>query len=588
MWTDLLNKIPGWQRPDPPVYDLRTIRSPRLAGRALKLMTVLLEMPGIRGWLRPLLLAQVGLRAFRKYRPTAGPTPLPLHPPEPPAARVPTCTLAEYEAEFLKTYQPPATSHQPPEGGFRPESALDFHRAYLEERTSPLKVAQRLLDVIRNLEASAVPLRPLIEWDGENLLRQAQESAERYQQGRPAGLLDGVPVAVKDEFDLVPHPTRVGTQVLGTNAATQDATAVSRLRKAGALLFGKANMHEIGMGVTGFNPHHGTARNPYDPERYPGGSSSGSAVAVAVGLCPVALGADGGGSIRIPAALCGISGLKGTWGRVSMFGQAPLDWSVGHAGPLAATLSDLALAYGVLAGADENDPWTLRQPEVGLPRPETQLPDGLRVGVFVPWFEHAKPEVFRVCLGAVEMLQELGLERKEVEFRGLESARLAHLVSIASEMLSANAPHFRRKSRFGRDIRMNLSLAEHLSAADYVKAQRIRTEVMAALSGMFEEVDVLVTPTTARTAPPILPDVMAAGESDLTVQDELMRFVAPFNLTGHPALSVPCGYDPQGLPVGLQLVGRPWEESLLLRVGAALESRVTRTSPMLHHTLLSG
>jgi Asp-tRNA(Asn)/Glu-tRNA(Gln) amidotransferase A subunit family amidase len=584
MWADLLKKIPGWQRPEPPVYDLRTIRAPRLAGRALKLMAVLLELPGFRGWLRPVLLAQVGLRAFRKYRPNAGLTPLPLHSPEPPVLLLPSCSLTEYETALLQ-----AENRKPKtENGFQPESALDFHRAYLAGETTPLKVAQRLLDVIRNLEASAVPLRPIIEWDGENLLRQAQESMERYQQGRPAGLLDGVPVAIKDEFDLVPYPTRVGTQVLGTNVATRDATAVSRLRKAGALLFGKANMHELGMGVTGFNPHHGSARNPYDPERYPGGSSSGPAVAVAVGLCPVALGADGGGSIRIPAALCGISGLKATWSRVSSAGQFPLAWSIGHAGPLAATLSDLTLAYGVLAGADENDPWTQRQPEVNLPNPESKLPDGLRIGVFVPWFEHAKPEVFRVCLDAVETLQKLGLERKAVEFRGLEAARLAHLVAIASEMLSANAPHFRRKSRFGRDIRINLSLAEHLSATDYVKAQRVRTELMAALSKVFEEVDILITPTTARTAPPILPDVTTAGESDLTVQDELMRFVVPFNLTGHPALSVPCGYDPQGLPVGLQLVGRPWEEALLLRVGAALEAKVARTSPMLHHTLLSG
>ena len=584
MWADLLKKIPSWQRPEPPVYDLRTIRAPRLAGRALKLMAVLLELPGFRGWLRPVLLAQVGLRAFRKYRPNAGLTPLPLHSPEPPVLLLPSCSLTEYETALLQA----ENRKQKTENGFQPESALDFHRAYLAGETTPLKVAQRLLDVIRNLEASAVPLRPLIEWNGENLLRQAQESTERYQQGRPAGLLDGVPVAIKDEFDLVPYPTRVGTQVLGTNVATRDATAVSRLRKAGALLFGKANMHELGMGVTGFNPHHGSARNPYDPERYPGGSSSGPAVAVAVGLCPVALGSDGGGSIRIPAALCGISGLKATWSRVSSAGQFPLAWSIGHAGPLAATLSDLTLAYGVLAGADENDPWTQRQPEVNLPNPESKLPDGLRIGVFVPWFEHAKPEVFRVCLDAVETLQKLGLERKEVEFRGLEAARLAHLVAIASEMLSANAPHFRRKSRFGRDIRINLSLAEHLSATDYVKAQRVRTELMAALSKVFEEVDILITPTTARTAPPILPDVTTAGESDLTVQDELMRFVVPFNLTGHPALSVPCGYDPQGLPVGLQLVGRPWEEALLLRVGAALEAKVARTSPMLHHTLLSG
>ena len=584
MWADLLKKIPGWQRPEPPVYDLRTIRAPRLAGRALKLMAVLLELPGFRGWLRPVFLAQVGLRAFRKYRPNAGLTPLPLHSPEPPVLLLPSCSLTEYETALLQA----ENRKQKTENGFQPESALDFHRAYLAGETTPLKVAQRLLDVIRNLEASAVPLRPLIEWDGENLLRQAQESTERYQQGRPAGLLDGVPVAIKDEFDLVPYPTRVGTQVLGTNVATRDATTVSRLRKAGALLFGKANMHELGMGVTGFNPHHGSARNPYDPERYPGGSSSGPAVAVAVGLCPVALGSDGGGSIRIPAALCGISGLKATWSRVSSAGQFPLAWSIGHAGPLAATLSDLTLAYGVLAGADENDPWTQRQPEVNLPNPESKLPDGLRIGVFVPWFEHAKPEVFRVCLDAVETLQKLGLERKAVEFRGLEAARLAHLVAIASEMLSANAPHFRRKSRFGRDIRINLSLAEHLSATDYVKAQRVRTELMAALSKVFEEVDILITPTTARTAPPILPDVTTAGESDLTVQDELMRFVVPFNLTGHPALSVPCGYDPQGLPVGLQLVGRPWEEALLLRVGAALEAKVARTSPMLHHTLLSG
>jgi Asp-tRNA(Asn)/Glu-tRNA(Gln) amidotransferase A subunit family amidase len=232
-----------------------------------------------------------------------------------------------------------------PGPGYRFETVADFARAYRGGQLSPVDVARRLADACSSLDERDPAMQLLIAQDADDLMAQAEASAARFAAGEPLGVFDGVPVAVKDELDQVPYPTTVGTAFLGRESADEDATVAARFRAQGALLFGKTAMHEIGIGVTGLNPHHGTPRNPYDPGHFTGGSSSGPAAVVAAGLCPVAIGADGGGSIRTPAALCGISGLKATYGRISEHGAYPLCWSVGHVGPLAATVLDTALAY---------------------------------------------------------------------------------------------------------------------------------------------------------------------------------------------------------------------------------------------------
>lgn len=227
---------------------------------------------------------------------------------------------------------------------------------------TPLDVARRYLTAVAEGEADAAPLRAVVHLAEADLLAQAEAATARFERGEPLGPLDGVPIGVKDELDQVPHPTTVGTTFLARGPATADATVVARLREAGALLVGKLNMHEIGIGTTGLNPHLGTARNPCGPAHHTGGSSSGCGAAVAAGLCPIAVGADAGGSIRTPASLCGVVGLKATYGRVSEHGAFPLCWSMGHVGPLGATVRDVALGYLAMAGVDPHDGATAGQP----------------------------------------------------------------------------------------------------------------------------------------------------------------------------------------------------------------------------------
>ena len=305
-----------------PDYDLRSLDLPKLTGTALRAFAAALDSPLTRPILIPTLLKQGGFDRFKAARLEEPPTFYPLvHAAVPAAAPLPPAEL-----------EPALGSHVP---GVVFRTVRDYARAYRDGTITPEEVARRVLDAIAASDAGERPLRAFIASDREDVLGQARAAAARIRAGRPLSLLDGVPVAVKDEVDQTPYPTTVGTTFLGRGPCAEDATSVARLRVAGALLIGKANMHEIGINPNGANAHYGPARNPYDPARDSGGSSSGPAVAVAAGLCPVSLGADGGGSIRIPASLCGMVGLKPTFGRISEHGAAPLDWSVAHLGPSA-------------------------------------------------------------------------------------------------------------------------------------------------------------------------------------------------------------------------------------------------------------
>jgi len=558
------------------IYDLESVKLPKVGGRGLAAFVAALEGP-LSGALTGSLLKNAGVTAFREVL----------------FEEEPTWRPAFGSAAVAGPERPDPSAllaGEAPEGPGEP--AVTVRRlgaAYRAGRTDPVAVAGRVLEAIAASDAVGNrPLRAFVAVDRDEVMRQAEAAAERIRRGEPIGPLDGVPVAVKDEVDMTPYPTTVGTRFLGREPAERDATVVARLRAAGAVLVGKTNMHEIGIQPTGFNPHHGQARNPHDRDRDTGGSSSGSAAAVAAGLCPVAVGADGGGSIRIPASFCGVVGLKPTYGRVSEAGAAPLCWSVAHLGPIGATVEDVAVAYAVMAGPDPRDPGSLVQPPVGLPDPARESLEGVRVGIFRPWFEHAEAGVVETCRHAVGLLEAAGAVVRDVAVPELDTMRVAHAVTILSEMLAAMAPWYpERRKEFGLDSRVLLALARSFTAADYVAAQRARTRAIGDLLRVLGEVDLIATPTAAVPAPPVPADPVR-GESDTSTVVEIMRYAFPGNFTGLPAISVPAGMTGGGLPVGLQLMGRPWDEALLLEAARVVEAGTRRARPTVWYDILSG
>ena len=586
----LLNLWP-FAKKEKPVYNLKSISIPRTSGRTLKLLVSLLRTPGIRLLLIPLLLKQAGLSSLRKSKVKDYPVMEPNHPVE---NKITSAAAKKSIKEFIDSIEKKQQSvtdekklNSAKQSLFQPETAADFHRAFLEGKTTPVDVAMRLLDIVRSIEESAVPLRPFIAWEESELMQQAKASSERYERGESIGILDGVPISVKDELDLLPFPTMVGSKFYSTQPPEQDATSVARLRSAGALMVGKTNMHEIGLGVTGLNVHYGTTRNPHHLDHYPGGSSSGSAAAVAAGLSPISLGLDGGGSIRIPASLCGVVGLKTTWGRISSAGAAPLSWSVSTVGPITSTADDAALAYSYLAGADPRQLRTQNQPPVELLDFNDSNLKGVKLGVFSAWFNHASPDIVQNCERMLDAFKAQGATIEEIEIPELNEARIAQIVTIVTEMLTSLQPHFKTfRQPFGLDALLNLTLAKEFTGRDYVKAQQIRAELIRNITQIYQRVDAIVSPTTACTAPPILPDALINGESDLSTLTELMRYAPQANIGGFPAISFPVGYDAKGLPVGMQLMGRPWEESFLLRMAKTSERFFTRHPPMMRFSLL--
>ncbi|MFL7791905.1 MAG: amidase [Anaerolineae bacterium] len=556
-------------------YDLTSVDMPRMTGLILRLIVTWAESP-LRGLLVPSLFQTCGITCLREQTIDDPPTMRPIHH----TGTIATEAWAMPEAKWAHAPAAPAP-------GFRFATVHDYAKAYRDGSVTPEDVARGLLDAIEASDAAEPPLRAFIAVKRDDVLRQAKEAAKRIESGQALSVLDGVPVAVKDELDMMPYPTTVGTVFLGKTPCAEDATAVARMRAAGALLIGKANMHEIGIGVTGLNPLHGTPRNPYDPHRYTGGSSSGSGAAVAAGFCPVAIGADGGGSIRVPASFCGVVGLKPTYGRVSEYGAAPLCWSVAHIGPLAATATDAALAYAVMAGPDPRDPFSLLQPTPTLDgwiRPD--LSD-LTLGIYPPWFRHASASVVSACEEMLEQFKREGAKLREVVIPDLEAGRVAHLITIAAEMNQAlSKTYAKHHHEHGLDVRLNLASARAFTAADYIQAQQVRTRLIANFNRALEQVDVIVTPTTGLTAPVIPQAALSGGESDLATLTEIIRFVTPANFTGLPAISFPAGYDDTGLPIGMQAIGRAWQEHTLLRLALNAEQTIERKPPRVYHRVL--
>ncbi len=557
-------------------YNLTSLELPKLNGRTLRWFAAALDNGALRGAMSGQLLKQGGVLALRERRYDDPPTFYPLATAEAAEwAHLPPLAWADVQEQV---------SARP--GGGPLASAADYARAYRAGAADPVAVAEAALAAIADSDDDPRPLRAFRAVDPDDLLTQARASAERFRAGRPLGLLDGVPVAVKDEVDQVPYGTTVGTSFMGREPAGEDAMIVARLRAAGALLIGKTNMHEIGINPDGFNQHYGIIRNPYRLDCHAGGSSNGSAAAVAAGICPVAIGADGGGSIRIPAALTGMVGLKATFGRVSEHGAAPLTWSMGHLGPIGATVGDVALVYACIAGPDVRDPNSLHQPPVSLAGWDDADLSGVRLGIYRPWFEHASATIVADCERMVAHLTGLGATVVEVEIPELDEMRVAQAMTILAEMASNMALHAAHWDELSPSTRVNLTLGMATTAGDYLQAQRVRTRAIGHFRRALRAADVILTPATGITAPAVPDNCEADGWSDLGAVTELMRFAMPGNLTGLPAIAFPVGYDERGLPPGMQAMGRPWEEHLLLRIAAAAESALPRRRPPTYYELL--
>jgi aspartyl-tRNA(Asn)/glutamyl-tRNA(Gln) amidotransferase subunit A len=404
----------------------------------------------------------------------------------------------------------------------------------------------------------------------ELALEQARQAEDEIAQGLRRGPLHGIPLALKDLFETAGVRTTAGSSFFSDHIPAQDAFVVEMLKKAGAVLLGKTNMHEIALGITNENPHFGDCCNPWDVGRISGGSSGGSGAALAAGLCLGALGSDTGGSIRIPASLCGIVGLKPTYGRVSLRGAMPLSWNLDHAGPMARRVMDAALLLFAISEYDPLDPAAIRPPL----RDYTSLPaeglDGWRVALAADEFftdpASVDSEVLAAVRQAAGVFAHLGASVEEPAFPGARQAALTNGLMVVSDAAALHKERLESQpERFGADVQARLQTGAAFSISEYIQARRAQVELRRQFESFFEHYDLLLTPTTPITA-------HIRGSADAVERARLLtRFTAPFNLTGLPALSVPCGFSQEGLPIGLQLVGRPWEDARLLRAAHLYE-----------------
>ena len=449
-------------------------------------------------------------------------------------------------------------------------SAGTLSRLVQSKEISPVDIIDAHL---ARIEATEPMLNSFITLLPEEARAAARRAEQEIQSGNYRGPLHGIPVALKDLFNTGGVRTTSGSRVFDNFIPDRDCTVASKFHQAGAILLGKLNMHQFAYGPTGENPDYGHMHNPWDLELISGGSSGGSGSAAAAGQCTITTGSDTGGSIRIPAALCGIVGLKPTYGLVSRSGLTPLSWSLDHPGPMVRTVEDAALTMNAIAGHDPNDPASAR---VEVPDYTTALTGdvrGLRIGVVREYFEAPlDPEVEQSVREAIAVLESLGAVVTDVSFPMFNDSQ-----AISGAILMTEAAAYHRDllatdgDKLYPPVRLRLEAGLFVSAADYLRAQQARSVFDRQARGLLEQVDLLAGPTEPITAPKLLEERVQAGERGIGTTAALTQYTRPYNLTGFPAISVPCGFSEAGLPIALQLAGRPYDELTVLRAAHAYE-----------------
>lgn len=444
-------------------------------------------------------------------------------------------------------------------------------RLVRERKLSPVELVEASLARIRQHDDV---LKSFITVFEEQAMQVARAAELLSGAGHELGPLQGIPIALKDNVALRGTRTTAGSKVLADWLPAADATVATRLRQAGAVFIGKTNMHEFAWGGTSANPHYGAVRNPWDPTRFPAGSSGGSAVAVAARLCFGAIGTDTGGSIRLPSAVNGIVGLRPTYGRVSNHGVVPLAWSMDTVGPMTRTVEDCALMFGAIAGFDAKDAGSAQRTTDDYLKDLANGCKHLRIGV-VPgyFFEHLQAPVHDAVKEALATFVDLGAQRVDVDIRNIHGNISAQLTIESAEPSTYHQRTLRERPQdYGDDVRTLLEAGELLLATHYLQAQRYRALLRSEFIEAFRHVDVFVCPslpfvatrlgeTTVEIVPGQPEDMLSA----------IMQFTGVASLTGLPSLNVPCGFDPDGLPIGMQLIGRPFAEATLLRAGHAFQ-----------------
>jgi aspartyl-tRNA(Asn)/glutamyl-tRNA(Gln) amidotransferase subunit A len=428
---------------------------------------------------------------------------------------------------------------------------------------SPVEVTEATLARIEQLEPKLNAFIT-VKADGARAAARAAEAA--IMAGDYAGPLHGIPIAIKDLYATRGVATTFGSPLFADWVPDFDAAAVERLRRAGAVLIGKTNLHELAYGSTSANAHYGPVNNPWRLDHHPGGSSGGSAAAIAAGMAYAAMGSDTGASIRQPAACCNIFGIKPTFGRVSKFGALPLAWSQDHAGPLTRTARDAALVLEVLAGHDPRDPTSIPRPVPDFSAGIDRGIEGKRIGVVRPFFfEECDPEVTAAVDAAVAVLGELGAIVEEARLPDMAAAFTVGTMTIVIEGAAYHAADLReRPELFSRELRASFELGSFYTGIDYVNAQRLRQHLMIETDRALADLDAVVMPTSPVPTTPI--------EGSPPEHAMLRpRNTMPFNVLGLPALSVPCGFTGGGLPIGLQIAGKAFDEAGILQIAHAYE-----------------
>ena len=449
-------------------------------------------------------------------------------------------------------------------------TSLKLHQAaeLLKKREiSPVELTRAHLD---RIQAYDQLLNSFITITPELALQQARKAESEILRGEYKGSLHGIPLGLKDLFETEGIRTTAGSTFFADYIPDADAAVVHKLKEAGAVILGKMNMHEIALGVTNENPHYGDCCNPWNLRHITGGSSGGNAAALAAGLCIGAMGSDTGGSIRIPSSLCGVVGFKPTYGRVSLRGVIPLSWNLDHAGPMARSVKDVSILLQTIAGYDSQDAWSINAPVDNYLAQLDRDMNGWRIAIASDSYftdsEVVDKEVMEAINETCRMFEGFGAHVEPVAFPNAREAAMANGLMTPCD---AAAFHHQRLAEnpqgFGRDVLKRLQTGAAYTSTEYSEARRMQTILRCQFNEFFDDYDLLLTPTTPVSAP-------IRGSADAIERAKLLtRFTAPFNLTGLPALSIPCGWTSEKMPIGLQIIGKAWAEVKILSAANLFE-----------------